>query len=97
MRYGLIESMRRSYPVALMCRTLNVSESGFHAQRTRPLCKRRRENTRLEIEILAAHRRTRETYNAKRLHHDLADPAVQPRHIAFEHCARSWVWVVSKS
>lgn len=77
MRYGLIESMRRSYPVALMCRALNVSESGFHAQRTRPLCKRKRENTRLEIEILAAHQRTRETYSAKRLHHDLADHGVQ--------------------
>ena len=77
MRYGLIESMRRGYLVALMCRVLNVSESGFHAQRTRPLCKRKRENTRLEIEILAAHQRTRETYSAKRLHHDLADHGVQ--------------------
>ena len=60
-----------------MCRVLNVSESGFHAQRTRPLCKRKRENTRLEIEILAAHQRTRETYGAKRLHHDLADHGAQ--------------------
>ena len=77
MRYGLIESMRRSYPVALMCRTLNVSESRLHARRTRPLCKRKRENTRLEIEILAAHQRTRETYSAKRLHCDLADHGVQ--------------------
>ncbi len=77
MRHGLIESMRRSYPVALMCRTLNVSESGFHAQRTRPLCKRKRENTRLEVEILAAHQRTRETYSAKRLHSELTDYGVQ--------------------
>ena len=77
MRYGLIESMRRSYPVGLMCRVLNVSESGFHAKRTRPLCKRKRENTRLEIEILAAHQRTRETYSAKRLHCDLADHGVE--------------------
>lgn len=60
-----------------MCRVLNVSESGFHAQRTRPLCKRKRENRRLEIEILVAHQRTRETYSAKRLHHDLADHGVQ--------------------
>ncbi|SEG17444.1 hypothetical protein SAMN05216334_1353 [Nitrosomonas ureae] len=37
-RYGLIELMRRSYPIALMCRVLNVFESGFHAQRTRPVC-----------------------------------------------------------
>ncbi|PXX06794.1 hypothetical protein C8R27_1587 [Nitrosomonas ureae] len=56
-----------------MCRAFDVSESGFHAQRTRPVCKRKRENRRLEIEILAAHQRTRETYSAKRLHHDLAD------------------------
>ena len=77
MRYGLIESMRRSYSVALMCRVLNVSESGFHARRTRPPCERKRENTKLEIEILAAHQRTRETYSAKRLHHDLTDHGVQ--------------------
>jgi len=38
---------------------------------TRPPCKRERENTRLEIEILAAHQRTRETYSTKRLHRDL--------------------------
>ncbi len=77
MRYGLIESMRRSYPVALMCRVFNVSESGFHARRARPPCERERENARLEVEILAAHQRTRETYSAKRLHHDLADHNVQ--------------------
>jgi len=69
--------MRQSYSVALMCQALDVSESGFHAQRTRPLCKRKWENTRLEIEILAAHQRTRETYSAKRLHRDLADHGVQ--------------------
>jgi len=49
-RYGLIESMRRSYPVALMCRVLDVSESGFHARRARPPCERERENARLEVE-----------------------------------------------
>jgi hypothetical protein len=52
-RYGLIESMRRGYPVALMCRVLNVCESGFHARRVRPPCERERENKRLEVEILA--------------------------------------------
>ena len=73
MKYGLIESMRQSYPIVLMCQVLNVSESVFHALSSRPLCKRKRENARLEIEILAAHRRIRETYSAKRLYHDLVD------------------------
>lgn len=77
MRYDLIESMRQSYPIVLMCQVLDVSESGFYARRSRPLCKLKRENARLEIEILAAHRRTRETYSAKRLYHDLADHGVQ--------------------
>lgn len=77
MRYGLIESMRQRYPIALMCRVLDVFESGFHARRVRPPCERVRENARLEVEILAAHQRTRETYSAKRLHRDLADHGVQ--------------------
>jgi putative transposase len=76
-RYGVIESMRRSYPVALMCRVLDVSKSGFHARKARPPCDRERENARLEIEILSAHQRTRETYSAMRLHRDLADHGIQ--------------------
>ena len=77
MRYSLIKLMRQNYPVALMCRVLNVCESSFHARRVRPPCERERENKRLEVEILAAHQRTRETYSAKRMHHDLADYGVQ--------------------
>ena len=69
--------MQQTYPVALMCRVLNVSKSGFHAWRIRPPCERERENVRLEIEILAAHQRTRETDSEKRLHSDLEDHNVQ--------------------
>jgi len=76
-RYGLIESLRQNYSVALMCRVLKVSESDFHARRSHPPCERERENERLEEEILATHQRTRETYSAKRLHSDLADNGVQ--------------------
>ena len=77
MKYGKIDTLRQQYPVALMCRVLDVSESGFHAWNTRPPCERKKENARLEIEILAAHQRTRETYGTKRLCRDLADHGVQ--------------------
>ena len=60
-----------------MCRVFDVSESGFHARKARPPCDLERENERLEIEILAAHRRTRETYSAMRLHRDLVDHGIQ--------------------
>lgn len=75
-KYRQIESMRQSYPVALMCRALGVSECGFHAWHHRAPSRRSQENARLEIEILAAHRRTRESYSAERLHSDLADHGV---------------------
>jgi len=75
-KYGIIDSMRQTYPIALMCRVLDVSESGFHAWRTRVPCKRERENGRLEIEILAAHQRTRHTYGTERLQRDLSDNGV---------------------
>ena len=77
MKYGLIESMRQAYPVASMCRVFGVSESGFYAWRVRAPSERERENARLEIEIKAAHQRTRETYSSIRLHSDLADHGVQ--------------------
>jgi putative transposase len=76
-KYGMIGKLRHRYPVALMCRVLNVSESGFHAWRARPPCRREQENARLEIEIRAAHQRTRKTYGVKRLHRDLADHNVE--------------------
>ncbi len=77
MKYGMIDMLRQQYPITLMCRVLDVSESGFHAWDTRLPCERKKQDTRLEIEILAAHQRTRGTYGTKRLHRDLIDHDVQ--------------------
>lgn len=69
--------MRLQYPVAAMCRMLDVSESGYHAWRKRPLSPRARDNARLEVEIKAAHERTRHTYGSERLQADLADNGIR--------------------
>jgi len=76
-RYGLIEPLRRQYPIAAMCRVLGVSESGFHAWRGRPPSPRARENARLAVEIKAAHERSRQTYGPERLQADLVDHGVK--------------------
>lgn len=77
MRYAQIEGLRQHYPVATMCRILEVSESGYLAWRQHPPSARRQENLRLETEVKAAHQRTRETYGPERLQSDLADHGIQ--------------------
>jgi putative transposase len=51
---------------------MGVSISGYYAWQDRPLSKHDLEEMRLELEIKAAHKRTRQTYGPERLQHDLA-------------------------
>ena len=73
MRYGRIKQLRQRYPVAVMCRALEVSESGYHAWSKREPSPRAVANSRLEVQIKAAHERTRHTYGTERLQTDFAD------------------------
>ena len=77
MKYARIHELRQIHPIAAMCRVRDVSESGYHAWRKRPPSPRAQANARLEIEIRAAHERTRQTYGPERLQADLADNGVQ--------------------
>jgi putative transposase len=69
--------MRLTYPLPLLGRMLKVSLSGYYGWIDRPLSKRDLEELRLELEIKAAHRRTRQTYGAERLQHELAEHGVR--------------------
>ena len=73
----MIKELRLEYPVPLLKRVLSVSASGYYAWLDRPLSKRAQEKMRLEVEIKAAHKRTRQTYGPERLQHDLAEHGVQ--------------------
>jgi putative transposase len=72
-----MSQMRLTYPLPLLSRMLRVSSSGYYGWLERPLSGRTREDIRLEIEIKAAHRRTRQTYGAERLQHELAEHGVR--------------------
>jgi transposase InsO family protein len=72
-----MRQMRLHYPILLISRILKVSTSGFYAWRGRPLSKWTQEEARLEVEIRAAHKRTRQTYGADRLQQDLAEHGIQ--------------------
>ena len=73
----MMKELRLQYPVPLMSQILSVSASGYYAWLDRPLSKWAREEARLEIEIKAAHKRTRQVYGPERLQHDLAEHGVQ--------------------
>jgi putative transposase len=67
-----MKQMRLSYPIPLVSRILKVSSSGFYAWLDRAPSRWAKEEMRLEVEIKAAHNRTRQTYGAERLQHELA-------------------------
>ena len=73
----MMQQLRLKYSLPLMGRMLGVSYSGYYAWRVRPLSKRAREEMRLEAEIKAAHKRTRQTYGAERLQCELAEHGIQ--------------------
>jgi transposase InsO family protein len=56
---------------------LGVSCSGYYSWIDRPLSQRAQEEIRLELEIKAAHLRTRQTYGPERLQGDLAENGIQ--------------------
>ena len=73
----MMKDLRLKYPVPLMGRIISVSASGYYAWLYRPPSKHDQEEMRLELEIKAAHKRTRETYGPERLQHDLAEHGVK--------------------
>jgi len=66
-----MKAMRLTYSIPRMCRTFKVSKSGYYAWLARKPSRHAREEGRLEVEIRAAHKRTRETYGPERLQRDL--------------------------
>jgi transposase InsO family protein len=73
----MMKTMRLKYPVPLLSRLLEVSTSGYYVWQDRPLSQHDREELRLEIEIKAAHKRTKQTYGPERLQQDLAKHGIQ--------------------
>ena len=72
-----MKTLRLTYPLLLICRVLEISRSGYYTWLKRPSSKRAQEEGRLELEIKAAHKRTRGTCGPERLQQDLAAHGVK--------------------
>lgn len=75
--FRLIDAEKASYPVAVLCRMLGVSESGYYAWRSRPPSKRSREDPTLTEKIREIHSRSRRTYGYPRVHAELRSLGVR--------------------
>ena len=73
----MMKELRLDYPTSALSRMLVVSASGCYAWMDRGPSRRAREEVRLELEIKAAHKRTRQTYGPERLQRDLAEHGVR--------------------
>lgn len=69
--FKFIDAERAQLPVALLCRMLGVSRSGYYAWRSRPPSARSRQDATLTIKIREIHRRSRDTYGSTRVHAEL--------------------------
>jgi putative transposase len=69
--FAFIEVEKANYPVALLCRVLGVSRSGYYAWRERPPAARTQSNRVLTAQIRTIHERSRGTYGAPRIHAEL--------------------------
>lgn len=71
MKYAVIQAHRGEFRIALMCRALRVSRSGFYDWAKRDPSERTREAQRLRLEIRSIHRKSRCTYGSPRVYRAL--------------------------
>lgn len=85
MRFGFIAAEKACYPVALICRVLQVSRAGYYAWQKRPGAARTRQDQRLVLEVSAIHTESRGRYGSPRVHAELRE---RGRRIARKRVAR---------
>ncbi len=68
MRFRCIEDQRGTWPVRVLCATLEVSASGYYAWRGRPVSARAAANRDLLADIRRIHQQHRQRYGAPRVH-----------------------------
>ena len=69
--YEFVRAHQAQYPIACMCRVLEVSTSGYYAWRRRPPSRRAQENAILSGRIAEIHEQSQGIYGSRRVHAEL--------------------------
>lgn len=73
MKFAFIAAESVAFPVAVLCRVLDVSPSGYYASRKRPASPRSLRNAELDARIRAAHTASKGRYGSPRVHAELRE------------------------
>ncbi len=76
MRYACIDRRRNRYPIRMLCRSLQVSPSGYYAWRVRPESQRCGDDRQLTQLIRGVHAESDGTYGSPRIHAELTAEGV---------------------
>jgi putative transposase len=71
MRFKLIDAAKKDFPVQRLCKVLGVSPSGYFAWKSRPACRRQREDLVLLAHVRSAFALSNATYGSPRMTHEL--------------------------
>jgi transposase InsO family protein len=84
MRFRLIDTAKKDFPVQRLCKVLDVSPSGYFAWKERPASHRQRDDLVLLAHVRSAFALSNETYGSPRMTHELRDSglAIGRRRIA---------------
>ncbi len=87
--FEFVRAQQGQYPIALMCRVLGVSTSGYYAWLQRSPSRRARENEALSRRITKIHADSRQTYGARRVHAALEAKGVKASRPRVERLMRA--------
>ena len=76
MRFSFIDAKKAEFPVARLCETLEVSQSGYFAWKSRLASERQGKDMLLLVHIRERFRLSRETYGSPRMHADLMEDGI---------------------
>lgn len=77
MRFAFIEAEKAEVPVAMLCRVLQVSRSGFYAWCERPESDHSKEDRQLRVRIRASFDTSKQRYGSPRVWEDLVEDNIR--------------------
>ena len=73
MRYRFIDKHKKTWPITLMCRVLDVASSGYYGWRRRPESDRSRLNRVLDTQIRLVYSEHKQRYGVPRITDELKE------------------------